>query len=156
MCPQFPDLSQFSAPNPGPLVKGSCRASHTSDASRSSVIQGQNILSKVKNKLLYLQLTTAKKKIQHLLSATGVFFFWFLTFIYSLLERGKGRKKQRERNIDVRGKHRSLASCLQPNRGPGLQPRHVPWPGIKLATFHFALATPARARALLCFEETQL
>ena len=48
---------------------------------------------------------------------------------------------------------RNMIGCLShaPNWGPGPQPRHVPWPRIKLVTFQFAhqhsihWATPARA-----------
>ena len=47
-------------------------------------------------------------------------------FIYVFLERGEGREKQRERNIDVWKKHQLVASHACPNRRPGPQPRHVP------------------------------
>ena len=36
---------------------------------------------------------------------------------------------------DVQEKQRSVAPLMPPNWGPGLQPRHVPSPGIELATF---------------------
>ena len=68
-------------------------------------------------------------------------------FIYLLLERGKGREKERERNIHVW----DVASHIATNWGPGLQPRHVSWLGIRPVTFRFAgqcsvhWATPARA-----------
>ena len=48
-----------------------------------------------------------------------------------------------------------------PNWGPGPQPRHVPWLGIKLATFLFAgqrsvhWATPARATPTFLIPPTQ-
>ena len=48
-----------------------------------------------------------------------------------ILERGEGR----ERNINVRVKHWSVASCMHPDWGPNPQPRHVPWQGTTLATF---------------------
>ena len=70
-------------------------------------------------------------------------FFFFKDFIYSFLERGEEREKERERNITV---------SSAPYWGPGLQPRHAPWPGIELATLWFAAlrsihwATPARAQ----------
>ena len=38
------------------------------------------------------------------------------------------------RNIDVRGKYRSAASCMSSDQGSNPQPRYVPWPGIKLVT----------------------
>ena len=45
--------------------------------------------------------------------------------VYLFLERGEGREKERERNIDVWEKHPSFASHTSPNWGPGLQPRLV-------------------------------
>ena len=42
---------------------------------------------------------------------------------------------ERERNIDVREKHQLVAFCTCLEEGSNLQPRHAPWPGIKLATF---------------------
>ena len=47
------------------------------------------------------------------------FFFFFKQLIYLFLERGEGRKKEREI---------SMCGCLScgPHWGPGLQPRHVP------------------------------
>ena len=54
-------------------------------------------------------------------------------FIYILfLERGEGREKERETNID------SVVSHIHPNWGLNLWPRPVSWPGIELVTFHFA------------------
>ena len=63
---------------------------------------------------------------------------------YLFLERGEGREKERERNIN---------GCLfhAPDQGPGPQPRHVPWLGIEPVILWFAgphsvhWATPARA-----------
>ena len=61
------------------------------------------------------------------------------------MERGEGREKEWERNINVQ------LSLACPPWGPGLQPRHVPWQGIEPATFRFTgwhsihWATPARA-----------
>ena len=50
-----------------------------------------------------------------------------------ILERGKGREGEgerntdvRERNTDVRVQRRWAASCMRPNWGLNLQPRHVP------------------------------
>ena len=63
------------------------------------------------------------------------------------------REEERERNIGVREKHQSVFSHMCPIQGPNLQPRHVPWPGIKPVIFHFAgccptnWATPIRAIA---------
>ena len=84
-------------------------------------------------------------------------FFFFFRF-YLFLERGEGREKKRERNMDVREKHWLVASYTSADQGPNLQPRHVPRPGIGLATFHFVgwcptnWVTPVRAprRFFLC------
>ena len=59
----------------------------------------------------------------HLLRADVRLFFFFKDFIYLFLEGKEGRKRGRE----------TLISCLShaPNWGPGPQPRHVPWLGIK-------------------------
>ena len=46
-------------------------------------------------------------------------FSFLKDFIY--FERGEGRKKERERNIDV------CLALMRPLPGTGLQPRHVPW-----------------------------
>ena len=49
----------------------------------------------------------------------------FNLFIY-VLERGQGREKERERNIDAPEKCLLIASYAHSNRGPNLQPGHVP------------------------------
>ena len=36
------------------------------------------------------------------------------------------KEKERERNIDVREKHQSVACCTHPDWGLNLQPRYVP------------------------------
>ena len=51
-----------------------------------------------------------------------------------ILERGEGREKERERNINVREKYGSVASQTRPDQGPNLQSKHVPWVGINTAT----------------------
>ena len=43
-----------------------------------------------------------------------------------ILERGEGREKERERNINVREKYGSVASQTRPDQGPNLQSKHVP------------------------------
>ena len=80
-------------------------------------------------------------------------FFYFN--IYLSLEKGEEREKERERNIDVREIHWLIGFFLHsPNWGPGPEPRHVPWPGIKPVTLWFAgwysihWATPARAKII--------
>ena len=45
-------------------------------------------------------------------------FYLFEDFIYLFLDREEGRKKERERNINV------WLPLAHPHRGPGLQPRH--------------------------------
>ena len=75
-------------------------------------------------------------------------FFFFLYRFYLFLERGDGRGKERERNINW------LLLAHAPRLRTSWQLRQVPWPGIELATFHFAgqyptnWATPVRARIL--------
>ena len=46
-----------------------------------------------------------------------VFYFtlFFKDFIYLFLQRGEERGKERERNIDVREKHRLVASPMYPD-----------------------------------------
>ena len=69
---------------------------------------------------------------------------FFKLFIYLFLETGREGE---------RGRETSMCGCLlhTPYWGPGLQPRRVPWLGIKLATLWFTgqhsirWATPARA-----------
>ena len=60
--------------------------------------------------------------------ASYAVFNFFKDFIYFLRE---GREKERERNISVWFR-------APPHRGPGLQPRHVPWLGIEPTTLWFA------------------
>ena len=62
---------------------------------------------------------------------------FFKCFIYLFLERGEGREKERDGNIDVR---ETWIACLSraPNWEPGPQPRQVPPLGIKSAIFGFA------------------
>ena len=62
----------------------------------------------------------------------NIFFFFFI--LKSSLE-DMFLDFERERNIDMREKYWSVASCMHPNRGLNLQPRYVPWPGIEPATF---------------------
>ena len=47
---------------------------------------------------------------------------WFFVFLFY---------RKRDRNIDVREKHQSVASGMYLNQGLNPQPRHVPWLGIK-------------------------
>ena len=57
----------------------------------------------------------------------------YILFIY-FLERGEGREKDRERNIN----ECVVVSHMPPHWGPGLQPRFVPRPGIQPANLWFA------------------
>ena len=49
--------------------------------------------------------------------STMKFIYLFLKILFSFLERGEGRKKERERNIDVWEKYQSVAS-----HNPGMCP----------------------------------
>ena len=86
--------------------------------------------------------------------------YFFKGFIYSFLDRGAGREKERERKIGVWENHWSVASCMHLNWGPGPQPKHVPWPGIKLVTFCFVgwlpsnYATQIRAAHMFLMKST--
>ena len=91
----------------------------------------------------------------------GLCIYLFIYFrFYLFLERGKGRKKERKRNIDV-WKITLAASHSPPNWGPGPQPRHVPWLGIEPVTFWFAgqhsihWATLAKADSLILIHSSQ-
>ena len=57
------------------------------------------------------------------------------SFIHSFRTWGHVQWFERERDIDVRKKNRWVDSRVYPNCGLNPQPRHVPWPGIELATF---------------------
>ena len=74
-------------------------------------------------------------------SFTSQFYSWslFNTF-YLFSEKGEGREKERERNIDVQEKHQFVASHSP--LGPSLQPRHVPWPGFQPADLLVCGITP--------------
>ena len=50
-------------------------------------------------------------------------------FVCLFLERGEGKEKERERNVNVWEKYQS--PLTHPQRGPGSQPKHVPWLGIQ-------------------------
>ena len=81
------------------------------------------------------------------LAIFNIYSFTYL-FLFIYLER-KGRRK--------RGRETSMCGCLSqaPYCGPGLQPRHVPWLGIKPTTLWFtgqcSIHWPTHARAHLSF-----
>ena len=80
-----------------------------------------------------------------LLSATITTLFlcpWGFHFILCIDFWVRGREGKREGTINVRDKHRLVASCTCPDGGLNPQPRHVPWPGIKLASFCFVGQRP--------------
>ena len=60
-------------------------------------------------------------------------FFLFLRFYLFIFREGKGGRK--------RGRETSICGCLlhAPDQGPGPQPRHAPWLGIKPVTCRLAL-----------------
>ena len=53
-------------------------------------------------------------------------FVFFLDFIYLFLESGKGREKEREKNIHVWEKHPSIASRMPPTGNPARNPSMCP------------------------------
>ena len=69
------------------------------------------------------------------MSRAVILFLFFKDFIYLFLDTREEREKEGERNIDVREKHRSIASRMCPAQGPNLKSRHVPWTGIEPAAF---------------------
>ena len=74
---------------------------------------------------------------------------FFKKILFIFWERGGEGEREGE-------KHQLVASRVSPTGGLGLQPGHVPWLGIKLATFQFAgqcsihWATPATACVSFC------
>ena len=77
-------------------------------------------------------------------------FIYIFSFFLEILLIFRERGREGERNIDEWEKHRLVASHT-PTWGRDPQPRHVPRPGIKPATFQFTdqhsthWATPTRA-----------
>ena len=59
-------------------------------------------------------------------------------FTYLFLERRGEKEKERERNIDVREKHHSVASHKRPDGGLNLHLRPVPWRGTEPGTSRLA------------------
>ena len=105
---------------------------------------------------LFVSALPVKSKISLLFSLSFFNYLPYLwifkkDFVYLLLEKEEGRKKERERNIDMLERHQSVAFPVPPVWGPAPRPRHVPWLGIKPVTFRFTgqrsihWATPARA-----------
>ena len=69
---------------------------------------------------------------------------FFLDFSYLFLERGYGREKKREINMDVKEKHRLVASRTHTPSRLNVQPAHMPWRETQpVVTFHFAGRCPA-------------
>ena len=66
-----------------------------------------------------------------------LYFYRHLRTCLLILERGEGRMRETERNINIREKRRWDTSRMSPNWRLNPQPRHVPYPGIKRVTFQF-------------------
>ena len=106
---------------------------------KNQVHQGQRKTGRAPNKWL----GNASQRSHCWTSFSFVFFLRFYLFIF----RERGRERERE------GEKQSMCGFLShtPYWGPGQQPRHVFWLGIKPATLWFAgrhsihWATPARA-----------
>ena len=85
--------------------------------------------------------------------STFIFLSLFKRFyLFTFWEKGREGEREGERHRYVR---ETSVGCLlhTHNWGPGLQLRHVPWQGLKPATFQFLFelihwATPARATFL--------
>ena len=76
--------------------------------------------------------------LQEGLSENSTYHLMYVCMYVFLIEsREKGSEKERERNTDVSEKHQLVASCMRPAWGRNVQPRHVPWPGIKPVTCQF-------------------
>ena len=73
--------------------------------------------------------STEPHQPEQIISFLGVYLF--------ILERGEGRERGRDTSMCER--YIVQIGCLShaPNWGPGLQPRHIPWPGIEPVTFGF-------------------
>ena len=70
----------------------------------------------------------------------------FKDFIHLFVEKGEGREKERERNIDARETHGSVASCMCRNKGLNL--------GIEQVTFCFTQPTePPQPGLFICYEK---
>ena len=88
--------------------------------------------------------------LSHTSQGTSHYFFKGRFYLFIFRERGKEREREGEKHWCVR---ETFIGCLSnaPSWAPGPQPRHVPQPGIKPATFQFAgwrsnrWPTPARA-----------
>ena len=76
-------------------------------------------------------------------------FIYFKDFIFW----ERGREGEIERNINAREKHQSAASHRCPDRGLDLQPRRVPWAGLKSATHHFVGCHPINLAILVKAQE---
>ena len=73
-------------------------------------------------------------------------FMYFKDFIYLFLEGGDRREKERKRNINVRQKHQSVASCMLPTGDLVPKSRTRPDQESKMATFQFADAQTTEPR----------
>ena len=62
-----------------------------------------------------------------------------IAFFFFSREKGGGREGEKEQE-----KHLLAASRMCPDWGLNPQPRHLPWPGIELATFHFVGWCPTK------------
>ena len=88
---------------------------------------------------LFLESESILTDIGHLISyyiQLCILILFLNDFIYLFLDTGREGERQEEKHQCER---EASVGCLShsPNQGP-TQPRHVPWPGIELATLWFA------------------
>ena len=117
-------------PEFGKLFPGKCGLGPHSCSLKSRCDEFVSVLSVLAVEVFDLSFPFPKWALQGIAFSflKQFFFFFFLTLF---LQRGEGGRK--------RGRHRLVSSHTCPNRGTSSQPRHVPWRGIELATFRFAV-----------------
>ena len=86
-----------------------------------TLVRGAGYAIDKKGKLVTVK---KKKKLEFIIFNSFLFFNPHPRTGLLILE--KGRQRGRERNINVREKRHSVASCTHPDQGLNMQPRHAP------------------------------